>query len=303
MVNIADITSPINTGILILILICVAIVITTIMIILNTLVNGITTIINDIKDIPVISPKSFPIVLYNYYLPNGLPNLLFDISLGEFLCRVLMSCMNESQNKETFFPEDIVIVDKWKNSYLLQLPYIYILVFIETGSMIFSGIQTPYTDLNGKVVPEARVSSTWNNVYNEVKMPIYEKLLSLKNPNVIITGYGTGAPVASLMATALSISNMSICYYGIGSPRIGNNYFYECMNTYVQNRWDIVNVMDIIPNLPNFHDFAYSNHIYNINVASDNNHDLQTYLCGLSSDTCSNDVRWNIPMYSGNIKL
>jgi hypothetical protein len=305
MVDLANYTSPLNTALLVIILLCTALVIATIMIILNTLINGISTMVHEVQTIghqleTKVPSKKFPIIVYNHYLPNGLPNAPFDHLLAGFLSRILMSCTNDSLTEESFLPKEVTIINRWSNTYLLQLPKVLILVFLEIP-FDFNSFQSAYTDLQDRICGEARVARTWNHIYNELKHPIYQTLSLLTNP-IIITGYGTGAPIAGLMATALGLMGLPICYYGLGSPRIGNNYFYEYMATYVINRWDICNVMDHRIHMPNVPDFSYSNHLYNINVNSNVNssNSLQTYLCGLDSETCTTDVRWNTPMYSGN---
>lgn len=322
----ADYTSGISLCILVIILAIVIIIIVMASIAVQEIYNELSKleqlVVTALFSHNMIMPSQpFPTINYNSKYYPVFPSINFNKDLAQFLCNILMSSINQILNRTSFFPNYIYIKSelRYKDNvigYILEVSDQSLYIISLTGSLgnkiyEISGIQTGFSDLYDNNYPKAEVSISFNQVYNAIKKSI-TNLIEQYMPNLIITGYSAGAGIATLLSTGISCSfpSLSVCYYGFGSPKVGNNTFYNLMADKLANRWDILNSTDIVPQYPlssqslSPYHFSNTNHIFTINTGTttlSGNHNLSAYLCGLDTTQCQNStITWNTTIYSAN---
>jgi len=112
---------------------------------------------------------------------------------------------------------------------------------------------------------------------------------------ILITGHSLGCACATFTALLLCDYTKNIKLYLFAPPRIGNHHFINKLNKDIPDNYAIVNVPDLIPNLPPVtfttigNTWLYENFtnklILDYQLGSISlNHRLDTYACGLNHE-------------------
>jgi hypothetical protein len=89
---------------------------------------------------------------------------------------------------------------------------------------------------------------SYNN-FKEDLITTLEKNNPNKDKTVIISGHSLGAAVSTIVGLDLNQKGYSTVVYNFASPRVGNKLFQELIDNSL-NIFRVVNISDIIPNLP-----------------------------------------------------
>lgn len=108
------------------------------------------------------------------------------------------------------------------------------------------------------------VSKEFQNIYLSMR----EEIISIvskwwrprkeKQPTVLIVGHGLGGALASMCALDLTLNQFEkkgnkptqVLFYSYGSPRVGNRKYARMFDKYVKSAWRVVNIPDMVPQLP-----------------------------------------------------
>jgi triacylglycerol lipase len=109
--------------------------------------------------------------------------------------------------------------------------------------------QIEFKTINGdKGLVHKGFVDSYNN-FKEDLITTLKKNNPNKNKTVIISGHSLGAAVSTIVGLDLTQKGYSTVVYNFASPRVGNKSFQELIDNYL-NIFRVVNISDIIPNLP-----------------------------------------------------
>jgi len=123
-------------------------------------------------------------------------------------------------------------------------------------------VQEPFVFFNNAPATNAKVLQGFNQVYTEIRAPIFEKLEALSNEKqddmfkyntLFITGHSLGAALAVLSVPDLKegIENLPpVVMYNFAGPSVGNPDFVDLYMQAVNASWRVANTNDVIPKLP-----------------------------------------------------
>lgn len=123
-------------------------------------------------------------------------------------------------------------------------------------------VQEPFAFFSNAPLTGAKVHQGFNELYVEIRGPIFEKLEALSNEmqddmfkfnTLFVTGHSLGAALAVLAVPDLreGIENLPpVVMYNFAGPSVGNPDFVDLYTQAVGTSWRVANTNDVIPKLP-----------------------------------------------------
>lgn len=132
----------------------------------------------------------------------------------------------------------------------------YILSFrgTRTGDELindFDSIQVPYI-IPGTYNELGMVHRGFYRIWKDSIHDLDYFFQHINSNKILITGHSLGSASAIFSSLYLKHkdTNLNILVYNIAPPRIGNHIFTSFFNQQIRNNYSIINIPDIVPNLP-----------------------------------------------------
>jgi triacylglycerol lipase len=86
--------------------------------------------------------------------------------------------------------------------------------------------------------------------YEKLRPSLLHHLEQLKPDQVIVAGHSLGAGVGTICALDISMLGYNTVAYTFASPRVGDNKFFNLVNSTKLPLFRVVNTADIVPSMP-----------------------------------------------------
>lgn len=255
--------------------------------------------------------------------PRDLKNGTFNLRLAQLCCSINMSSYNIYSDFESGLPDNIKHIETIGNNCFIYK--------IRKGNKNYTGRQIiisyrgtrtsddVLTDLDSV---QAEMSGYPSNIlvhrgFYRLWAPQKDELRNFiktkcdDNTTIFVTGHSLGCASAIFTSLLLaeSIKSDKIHLYIFAPPRVGNHLFINKLDEMVKNNYAIINVPDIVPNLPFVtfptigNTWLYENftnkYLIDLQMGYISlNHRLDTYMCGLdeSHKDCKDPIWKKLPI-------
>uniref|UniRef100_A0A6C0DZ54 Fungal lipase-type domain-containing protein n=1 Tax=viral metagenome TaxID=1070528 RepID=A0A6C0DZ54_9ZZZZ len=96
-----------------------------------------------------------------------------------------------------------------------------------------------------------RIHSGFMCQYNSIKNAIYDFIRNELGDTVYVSGHSLGGALAQIAAVDISERfGCKVVCHTFGSPRVGDSDFVEWFDNNVKESYRVINVKDIVPNIP-----------------------------------------------------
>jgi len=182
----------------------------------------------------------------------------------------------------------------------------------KTGDDVITDLDSVQTELNingypNNILVHRGFYRLWSPYRDEIKKYIKERCT--KRTVFLVTGHSLGCASALFTALTIAVNHSNIQLYMFAPPRVGNHHFINQLNKEVPDNYAIINIPDIIPNLPPVtlstigNTWLYENftnrYVLDYQLGSITlNHRLDTYACGLddSQELCREPIWKKVPI-------
>jgi len=323
----------INFFLILLLLIIILSVLISLIYFYYTIKNYVDDTINNIgSSIPLFHSYEYKSFDYSYVDDAIKENEILNVStksfnnkLARLLCSINMSSYNIYSNSESGLPNYIEHIKTISNNcfiYKIKNSDIKIISYrgTRTSDDVITDLDSVQTEISGystKILSHRGFYRLWALQKDEIG-DFIRKCNS--NTVFLITGHSLGCTSALFTSLLVSknIKKENIYLYMFAPPRVGNHHLIKKLDKVVPNNYAIINIPDIVPNLPFVtfptlgNTWLYENFTnrYMIDLqmgAISLNHRLDIYMCGLydskesEGKDCKDPIWKKLPLYINNI--
>ena len=227
---------------------------------------------------------------------------IYNNKISQLLCSINMSSYNIYSDFDSRLPKEIKHTETvGNNCFLYKIKQLNLKIISYRGTRTsddvitdLDSVQSEMSGFTSEILAHRGFYRLWAPQKDEIKHFIKNKCDN--NSTLLITGHSLGC--ASALFTALLISQLQIIpknnihLYMFAPPRIGNQHLIKKLDELVPNNYAIINIPDIVPNLPFvtfptlgntwYYENFSNRYIMDIQMGSISlNHRLDTYMCGL----------------------
>ena len=229
----------------------------------------------------------------------------FNKNLAKLTCSVNMSSYNIYSEFDPQLSSKIKHIETIGNNcfiYKIRKNKIIIISYRGTRSSddVITDLDSVQSEMSGyhnSILVHRGFYRLWSPQKDEIRK--FAKNYFKEDTIVIVTGHSLGC--ASALFTSLLISDLNILQnnniklYMFAPPRIGNHHLIKKLDNTVVNNYALINISDIVPNLPTvtfptlgntwFYDNFTNRYLLDIQMGSiPLNHRLDTYMCSLNNE-------------------